>query len=168
MPKKSDKPKIGVLHTGGTIAMHRDASGLLEVPKDPVKFLLRIAPLMKDLINVKFRIVDNIDSASARVANWSSLISAIDDVRSKVDGIIVLHGTDTLEFSAACVAFAFPDLEIPCIFTGAQLAFDEPESDVLTNLMGAVYCVLDPRLVGSHVVFNNKVFRGENVEKVKA
>src|SRR4051794_27977384 len=112
------RPRICLIYTGGTIGMVRDRSGDLRPPDDPADFL-RVAPELEDIVSYEFVPLLNKDSTNVVPSDWVKMARAIYQRRNDgYDGFVVVHGTDTMHFSASAVAFALgPALPVPVVFT---------------------------------------------------
>lgn len=131
------KPKICLVFCGGTIAMASNPkTGALEPAKSPEELLASV-PKVKDHLDLEILEVFNKDSSNLRPSDWEKIVRAIYDVYHKYDGIVVTHGTDTMAYSAAAVAFALQSISKPIVFTGSQSPLDELGSDATFNLENA-------------------------------
>jgi L-asparaginase len=165
MSKSSNRPRICLIYTGGTIGMVRDRSGDLRPPDDPADFL-RVAPELDDIVSYEFVPLLNKDSTNVVPSDWVKIARAIFQRRNDgYDGFVVVHGTDTMHFSASAVAFALgPALPVPVVFTGAQTVPEIPHGDARVNLLRAckVACADLAEVV---IAFGDFVFRGARAQK---
>ena len=108
------RPKICLIYTGGTIGMKRDYQGTLQPPKNRTDFL-RFAPELREIVEYDFVPLLNKDSTNVLPEDWKDIAKAIYDRRDGgYAGFVVVHGTDTMHFSAAAVAFALgPGASVP-------------------------------------------------------
>ncbi|STZ76618.1 asparaginase [Bergeriella denitrificans] len=154
--------KIFVLYTGGTIGMSQSSDGLrpdtalvgkaLQPFSDGMAFDWHIcAPL--------------IDSSAVTLADWRAWLALLADKIPQYDGVLVLHGTDTLAYTANMLALALEGLDKPVVLTGAQWPYDAPGSDAPRNLATAVAAFeLDwPQVV---IAFDGKLFPAVGSSKV--
>ncbi len=107
----------------------------------------------------------NIDSSLFTPRHWILLAEKIREIYDVYDGFIIIHGTDTLAFSASALSFMLMNLDKPVIFTGSQLPVFERRSDAFSNLTASLEVALNGELSEVVVVFNNKVYRGNRVKK---
>ena len=120
---------ILIIYTGGTIGMVQDATGSL-VPFNFIKVMEHIPELSRievELIVISFP--KPIDSANVNIEVWQALGSIIYQNYDQYDGFIILHGTDTMAYSASALSFMLEGLAKPIIFTGAQIPIGMLRSD---------------------------------------
>ncbi len=131
-------PTISLLSTGGTIASTVDYRTGAVRPRFDAEDVLRAVPDLAGLANYRGRVVANILSENMTPAIWQELAQAIAaEIEAGVDGIVVMHGTDTMQYTASAIAFMV-DTPVPIVFTGSQRSADRPSSD---NVMNAVCAV---------------------------
>ncbi len=131
-------PRITILHTGGTIASKIDYStGGVTADFSPEE-LLSLFPELLDIAQIDSLLVKQMMSENMRFDHYNLLAKAVEaEVQKGVDGIIITHGTDTLHYSAAALAFSLVNLPIPVIMVGAQRSSDRGSSDASFNLIAA-------------------------------
>lgn len=158
------KPKICLIYTGGTIGMVETSSGL-RPPENPNDFL-KIAPELKEIIEVEFVPLLNKDSTNMHPSDWEMMARAVFDRRDDgYRGFVIAHGTDTMHFSSSALSFAFgPNLNFPIVFTGAQTIPKISHGDARINLLRACKVALT-ELAEVVVSFGDYVFRGCRVQK---
>jgi len=133
-----DLPTVSLISTGGTIASTVDYRTGAVTPRADAEDILRAVPDLAGLANYRGRVVTNILSENMTPDVWQDLARAVhDEVEAGADGVVVMHGTDTMQFSAAALSFAL-DTPVPVVFTGSQRSADRPSSD---NVMNAVCAV---------------------------
>lgn len=161
------EPVVGIASFGGTIAMVAAPIGVGVVPELGADDLIAsVADLASPVRFVTTRIAD-VGSPSVRVED---VLAGVRWAREQVDagasGVVLTHGTDTIEESAYLADLLW-DREAPLVFTGAMRSPDEPGADGPANLRAAVAVALSPqtRRLGSLVVLNDQVFRGDRVRK---
>ncbi|AMA00610.1 asparaginase [Corynebacterium glutamicum] len=153
--------KVAVITTGGTIACTSDANGHLLPTVSGADLLAPIAPRFNGA-QIAFEIheINRLDSSSMTFEDLDSIIATVHKVLedSDVVGVVVTHGTDSMEESAIAVD-TFLDDPRPVIFTGAQKPFDHPEADGPNNLFEACLIASDPsaRGIGALIVFGHAV-----------
>jgi L-asparaginase len=167
MPSPS---KLLVLYTGGTIGMQQTASGL--APASGFEARLRSQQALetgRQLPSWVFReLLPPIDSANMSQSNWLAMAAAI---RAGVeqdgcDAVLVLHGTDTLAYSAAALSFLLLDLPVPVVLTGSMLPAGAPGSDAWTNLFGAMQALQQGVADGVQLYFSGRLMHGARVSKL--
>lgn len=161
--------KVAVITTGGTIACTADANGHL-VPTVSGQELLSpiVARFDADVLSFEVHELNRLDSSSVTFADIDELIATIHRVLEdpEVVGVVVTHGTDSMEESAIAVDTFHSD-DRPVIFTGAQKSFDHPESDGPENLFEACLIASDAsaRGIGVLVVFGHAVIPARGCTK---
>lgn len=138
MNHSSHRPRIAVLATGGTIACTADANGALVPTVDCAGLLDAVASSLKGIDTVAVDLVQ-LDSSSITLADLDLIVSAVHEQlrNDSIDGVVLTHGTDSMEETAMALDL-FHDRSKPVVMTGAQRAFDHPQSDGLTNLVDAL------------------------------
>jgi L-asparaginase len=171
---KADKPSILIIYTGGTIGMINDpANGILK-PFDFNKIMKQI-PEIKTL---GYRIESYsfhppIDSSEIEPATWARIAEIIEENYQEFDGFVILHGTDTLAYSASALSFMLEDLAKPVILTGSQLPIGALRTDGKENLITSLV-IAAAKEFGKPVVpevciyFESKLSRGNRTTKVSA
>ncbi len=161
----SDKPRICLIYTGGTIGMTKMDDGTIRPPDRPEDFL-RVAPELKHLVDFEFVPLLNKDSTNMIPADWTAIAKAVYERRCEgYQGFVIAHGTDTMHFSASAVAFALgKPLPFPVVFTGAQAIPEVHHGDARVNLLRA--CTVATMDLGEVVIsFGDYVFRGCRAQK---
>lgn len=154
-----------ILHTGGTFAMETHKNGRLGSGVSVVEYIkTHIIPSYQDLKIDQIQLF-NIDSSLFTPEHWILLAEKIRDIYDDYDGFIIIHGTDTLSYSAAALSFMLKNLSKPVIFTGSQLPYFEKRSDAFSNLSASLEVALHGNLNEVAVVFNNSAYRGNRVKK---
>ncbi|MCC5921763.1 MAG: asparaginase [Cyclobacteriaceae bacterium] len=166
--------KILVIYTGGTLGMVHDDKGVL-VPFDFEEILDKI-PSMRYL-SIEIDVVSftkPLDSSDVGVRQWRTMARLIFDDYAFYDGFVILHGTDTMAYSASMLSFMLQGLRKPVIFTGAQLPVSAPRSDARINLISALEIAAAKDKDGNSIVtevaiyFNNRLLRGNRAKKVES
>lgn len=107
-----------------------------------------------------------IDSSNVRPSGWEDLAKTIEKKYNSYDGFIVLHGTDTMAYTASALSFMFQNLSKPVIFTGSQLPLGVIRTDAKRNLITTVEIAASDEVVPEVCIyFNSKLFRGNRAEK---
>jgi L-asparaginase len=168
---KQAKSKVLLIYTGGTIGMMRDpASGALK-PFNFKALSSQIPELKKfdiELSAVSFK--QPIDSSDMQPEIWVELARIIRDNYSLYDGFVILHGSDTMSFTASALSFMLENLAKPVIFTGSQLPIGTIRTDGKENLITAIE-IAAAKLRGKPVVsevcvyFEYKLYRGNRTLK---
>jgi len=133
-----DLPTVSLISTGGTIASTVDYRTGAVTAQFDAEDVLRAVPDLAGMANYRGRVVANILSENMTPAVWQDLAAAIhEEIEAGADGVVVMHGTDTMQFTASAIAFML-DTPVPIVFTGSQRSADRPSSD---NVMNAVCAV---------------------------
>lgn len=136
--KQDAKSSILIIYTGGTIGMEHDASGAL-VPLNFNQIVKRV-PSLKSL-DLKLTVISfstPLDSSNVTYSEWQDLGYIINENHHHYDGFVVLHGTDTMSFTASALSFMLKGINKPVIFTGSQLPISAIRSDARPNLVTAL------------------------------
>ena len=165
--------RVLVIYTGGTFGMAYDGDGAL-IPFD-FSLILGHLPALKqmalELTVVSFE--SPIDSSNIAPEHWRILAAIIYENYPENDGFVVLHGTDTMAFTASALSFMLEGLSKPVVFTGAQLPISEPRSDARENLITAIE-IASARKDGRAIVpevciyFDYELLRGNRSRKVES
>ena len=139
-PSTKDKPTVAVLGTGGTIASYVDYRTGAVHPAVTAEELVFSVPELLDVCNVRARVIYSIYSEDLKPENWQRLArEAAKELNDGARGVIIPHGTDTLHFTSAALAFMLRDLTGPVVLVGAQRSSDRPSSDAASNLLAAAH-----------------------------
>lgn len=168
------KPNILLIYTGGTIGMMKDfETGALKAFN--FKKLLQKIPEIKQLDctieSISFE--KPIDSSNMNPEKWVTMASIIEENYSKYDGFIVLHGSDTMSYSASALSFMLENLSKPVVFTGSQLPIGDLRTDAKENLITAIQ-IASLQQKGKPVIqevclyFEYKLYRGNRTTKINA
>jgi L-asparaginase len=162
-----------IIYTGGTFGMTYDAQGVL-VPFDFAMILSQLPTLRNlflDLTVISFEVP--IDSSNINPEHWKMIGNIIFENYDDQDGFVVLHGTDTMSFTASALSFMLRGLTKPVIFTGAQLPISEPRSDARENLITSLE-IASAKKGGKSIVpevciyFDYELLRGNRSKKVES
>ena len=163
--------RIHLIYTGGTIGMVHGSDGTL-VPYDFTDLLDRVPELGSLGTTLCTSVLEPIvDSSDMDPSDWTRLAELIWAEAEEADGFVVLHGTDTLAYTASALSFALLGLNLPVVITGSQLPMEVPRSDARENLITAVEvaCARDaqggPLLREVAVYFEYTLYRGNRVYK---
>jgi len=168
------RPKILLIYTGGTIGMMKDfETGALKAFNFS-KLLQRIPELKQldcDIETVSF---DNpIDSSNMNPEKWVKIASIIEENYTFFDGFVVLHGSDTMSYSASALSFMLENLAKPVVFTGSQLPIGDLRTDAKENLITAIQIASlqnknKPVINEVCLYFEYKLYRGNRTTKINA
>jgi L-asparaginase len=167
--------KVLLIYTGGTIGMNRNPqTGALE-PFD-FEHLLQNVPELKqfDTEIATYQFSPPIDSSDMSPRLWTDLSHVIADHYGDYDGFVVLHGTDTMAYTASALSYMLENLTKPVIFTGSQLPIDQLRTDGKENLITSIEIAAakddnDHALVPEvGIYFNGRLLRGNRTTKQSA
>lgn len=167
--------KVLLISTGGTITMVRDkASGAL-VPADMETFKAYMPELFAGNVEVDIQaFTPMIDSSDIGPSSWRQIAQMIYDHYEAYDGFVVLHGTDTMSYTASALSFMFENLGKPIVFTGSQLPVGVLRSDAKENLLTAIEIAAAKDEEGNAIVpevsiyFEDRLFRANRTTKRNA
>ncbi len=173
--KHNSKASILLIYTGGTIGMKEDPIEQTLKPFDFKQILEAVPELGKFACRIDSYTFDPlIDSSDVEPSMWQALAALIRDNYDSYDGFVVLHGTDTMAYSASALSFMLENLEKPVIFTGSQLPIGKPRTDGRENLISAVEIASTKNEEGRAMVpevaifFDSVLLRGNRSTKVKS
>jgi len=158
--------RILLLYTGGTIGMDDTAAGLAPVAGLLPRMIERLASSERQLDVVEYPQL--IDSSAITLAHWNQIIDDISRAYHQYDGFVVVHGTDTMAYSAAMLAFALQGLAKPVVLTGSQLPLVRARSDGWSNLADALEVACQADLHEVVLAFDRVLLRGCRARKVDA
>lgn len=128
------KSRVLLLHTGGTL-------GMTGTPLEPDVFAMALdkaVPEISKLAEVTTQIVYSLDSSDVGPGHWGQLAQIIAEHREAYDGFVIVHGTDTMAYTASALSFALAGLDRPVVLTGAQRPLASHRTDARRNLIDAV------------------------------
>ncbi len=175
MKTENSKSSIVIIYTGGTIGMKSDpADGALK-PFNFSQILDEVPELAKFACRIdSCSFSPIIDSSDVEPSTWVTLVGLIERKYDEYDGFVVLHGTDTMSYSASAVSFMIENLTKPVIFTGSQLPIGTPRTDGKENLISAVEIASAKDSEGHALVpevcicFDNLLMRGNRTTKMSS
>lgn len=170
-----NKASILLIYTGGTIGMKADpVDGALR-PFDFGEVLAEVPELSKFAVRLDaFTFDPLIDSSDVEPSHWQSIASLIRDRYDAYDGFVILHGTDTMAYTASALSFMLENLSKPVILTGSQLPIGTLRTDGKENLISAVEIAAAKDAEGDAIVpevaiyFDSKLMRGNRATKVSS
>jgi L-asparaginase len=168
------KPNILLIYTGGTIGMMKDfETGALKAFN--FSKLLQKIPELKQLdCGIETISFENpIDSSNMNPEKWIKIATIIEDNYTEFDGFVVLHGSDTMSYSASALGFMLENLAKPVVFTGSQLPIGDLRTDAKENLITAIQIASlqhkqKPVIQEVCLYFEYKLYRGNRTTKINA
>ncbi|XP_052744086.1 L-asparaginase 1 [Bicyclus anynana] len=187
--------RVLVLYTGGTIGMVKNKDGVLIPQKGAFENLIRgypqlhdnmfwrqrlseadfdtsflVLPEVKELdVRIFYKIVEYetlLDSSNMTEVEWIKISEDIMKYYEQYDGFVVLHGTDTLSYTASAISFMFENIGKAVVFTGSQIPIFEPRSDGADNFVSSLIIAGGLNIPEVTVYFGSKLFRGNRTRKV--
>lgn len=169
-----ETPPVCILYTGGSVGMvHKD----LDDDRSPLitSSVRNIPPYLQRLTDLPFDIhfwetPEPLDSSNIQPSDWLTIARTIQRLYSRYQGFVVLHGTDTMTYTASALSFLFRDLSKPILLTGAERPIAQLLTDAVANIMNAVQLAA-PQAVAKPVVpevcvyFGGKLIRGNRAKK---
>ena len=162
--RPQNKSKVIVIHTGGTIGMVQGKDGVLRPLQNP-QTLLRSLPELADIAELELRVPFNLDSSNIQPSHWLQLAQIVRAEQNNCVGFVILHGTDTIAYTAAALSFLLADVTRPIIITGAQRPLRMLRTDARTNIIDAVELATRD-IPETTVLFNNMLLRGNRAQKI--
>jgi L-asparaginase len=171
---EAPESRVLLIYTGGTFGMGEDENGRL-VPFDFHELLTMAPALGKFSLQVTIVAFRNpIDSSDISPHHWIKLGEIINKYYDDHDGFVILHGTDTMAYTASALSFVLKGLKKPVILTGAQLPITAVRTDALENLVTAMEIASTKNKEGEPIVaevcinFDNQLIRGNRAQKVQS
>lgn len=170
-----EKSAILLIYTGGTIGMKEDPSVGALTPFDFSQILEEVPELGKFAYRIdSYTFSPLIDSSDVEPSLWVDLTTLIEEKYDEYDGFVILHGTDTMAYSASVLSYMLENLTKPVIFTGSQLPIGTPRTDGKENLISAVEIAAAKDNDGHALVpevcicFDNLLMRGNRTSKLNS
>ncbi|UTW11647.1 asparaginase domain-containing protein [Marinobacterium rhizophilum] len=162
--------RILVIYTGGTIGMQPSIDGYVPMPgfHDQLVSLLdsRACGQLPAYDLIEFEQL--IDSANLTPDNWLQMAQALAQHWNDYAGFVLLHGTDTLAYSASALSFMLDGINKPVILTGSQIPLAQLRNDALDNLVTAMLLAANPAICEVCICFNGRLLRGNRSVKVSS
>ncbi|WP_297070290.1 asparaginase [uncultured Duncaniella sp.] len=171
---QTHKPRLLIIYTGGTIGMIENPETHALQPFDFSHLIDNVPKIKKldyEIDNIQFT---PIDSSDMDPVGWADIAKAIAENYDLYDGFVVLHGTDTMAYTASALSFMLGNLRKPVIITGSQLPIGEVRTDGEENLITALQIAAATTFNGSPMVqevailFENYLWRGNRSTKMSA
>ena len=162
--------RICMIYTGGTIGMipsengYVPAEGKLKQVLDGVQAMHH--PDLPEWDLVEFSPL--LDSSDIAVKEWNDMGRTIAELYEQYDGFVVLHGTDTMAYSASALSFMLENLNKPVIFTGSQIPISQLRSDGIDNIVNSVVIAGSDKVHEVCLYFDGKLLRGNRTTKMSS
>ncbi|MFV0238098.1 MAG: asparaginase [Flavobacteriales bacterium] len=168
------KSKILLIYTGGTIGMVKDYKSKSLVPLDFDNIYDRLPEINQlDCKIITLSLKEPIDSSNVKPKHWIDLAELIEKNYAQFDAFVILHGTDTMSFTASALSFMLEGLQKPVILTGSQLPIGDLRTDAKENMITSIYIATlkknNKALIKEvSVYFEYKLYRGNRTTKFSA
>ena len=157
--------RVLIMNTGGTLASVAREHGL--TPGLTTESMERELHIVAGEAQLTMQEFSSLDSANIFPEDWARLAQAISLQREYFDGVVVIHGTDTLAYTSSMLSYMLQNINIPIVITGSQLSISNPVADAMENLRCAIY-MAQSGCPGVFVAFNRKVMLGCRASKVRS
>ena len=158
--------RILVIATGGTIACRSTENGL--VPQINMEEFLNYVPRIHELCELHAIQQMNLDSTNMQPKHWIEIMKAVKENYERYDGFVILHGTDTLAYTAAALSYLIQNSQKPIVLTGAQKPIDQDISDAKSNLIQSILYAISEESTNVSFVFDGEVIAGTRGRKVRS
>lgn len=163
--KSSARKNVLLIHTGGTFGMAKGKPHLSRgSSREYLSSLFTRIPELSGIANLDLKILCNIDSSDMTAEVWSKLAELICKEWNSFDGFVVIHGTDTMAYTACALSYFLQGLSKPVVLTGSQLPLSELRSDARANIIDSIELATlgFPEVM---ICFDSKVHRGTRASK---
>jgi L-asparaginase len=159
---------VVLLGCGGTISMREKGDGGFK-PEVFIEDLLKQIPELEGFSELETKRIMQVDSSNLQPEDWLTITEAINSNinRPEVEGVVVVHGTDTLTYSASAAGLMIQNLPKPVVFTGSQIPLARVGSDGRRNLIDSIRVAKEVDIAESIIVFNNKIYRSVRTLKLR-
>jgi L-asparaginase len=158
--------RLLLIHTGGTLMMSGGSTAPL-APDSYKRDLLSELPVLRKIADIETKILFNLDSSDMQPHHWVEVAATIHEALPRYDGFVVVHGTDTMAYTASALAFLLPGLDRTVALTGSQRPLTDVRTDARTNLVGACH-IATLRIPEVGIAFDSRFLRGCRAAKVDA
>ncbi len=162
--------RICIIYTGGTIGMERSENGYKPGKEPFANIMARISDFSSSELP-KYDVIEFsplLDSSDVTVSEWNKIGSTIYEHMDEYDGFVVLHGTDTMAYTASALSFILQNLSKPVILTGSQIPLGEIRSDAKDNLIASMMIAASGKVFEVCLYFAGKLIRGNRAIKMSA
>jgi len=156
--------KILIIETGGTIMMEKSEKDSYK-PSDNPNSILNHIPELKKIAEVRATMLLSKDSANFQIEDWKLISETISKQYENYDGFVIIHGTDTMAYTASALSFSLQNLNKPVILTGSQIPLDEVASDGKNNVINSVRFACH-NIAEVCIFFGSRLIRGNKCTKI--
>lgn len=167
---KMGKKKICIIYTGGTIGMKGTEYGYAPTP-GYMEGALRNMQELKEEEMPEYDFLEYnplLDSSNITLQNWNQIGRDIKENYERYDGFVVMHGTDTMAYTASALSFMLEGLAKPIILTGSQIPLSQIRSDARENLITAMIIAAESKVTEVCTYFGGKLLRGNRSTKISS
>ncbi|MDE7212174.1 MAG: asparaginase, partial [Lachnospiraceae bacterium] len=157
--------KICLIATGGTIGAKDGGNGV--EPELTPQELLSYVPELKEIAQISVRELYRLDSTNIHPEHWLGMAGCIREEYGNFDGFVVIHGTDTMAYTAAALSYLVQNSKKPIILTGSQKSVYNRDTDARRNLIDAFCYAADMRSHGVYIVFDGTAILGTHARKTR-
>ena len=166
---KNDK-RVLIIYTGGTIGMKKTTNGYAPAPGFLREALLSINDMQRDELPSWELIEMNplLDSSNIAYMQWNEIAELVYNNYEDYDGFVILHGTDTMAYTASALSFVLDGLDKPVVLTGSQIPLSELRSDGRENLISSILIASEGIVREVSLCFSGRLLRGNRAMKMSA
>lgn len=157
--------KLLLINTGGTFSSVPSEKGL--APGIDLEEIMRTIGPIGEGHTFELKDYASLDSANITPEDWVAIANLVAAAREDCDGVVIIHGTDSMSYTSSMLSFMLQNIEIPVILTGSQLPLRAPLTDAIDNLRCAITAGLSGMLRGVYTVFHQKLILGCRTSKVR-
>jgi L-asparaginase len=161
-------PVVELIHTGGTLGMSRGDDGIFRPHEGNLASLLARMPEFEHPSLPTYRLTEFselLDSSNMTPGDWLRIAHHVASVAQDCDGFVVIHGTDTMAYTASALSFMLEGLDRPVVVTGSQIPLAEPRNDARENLLTALELAATSQVPEVCLYFNGQLLRGNRATK---
>lgn len=159
------KKRILIINTGGTLSSVTSEHGLS--PGLSSGEILEELRMVSRNLTLETEDFCSLDSANIFPEDWAALAAKIGQIYGNYDGIVIIHGTDTLAYTASMLSFMLQNVPLPVVLTGSQLSISHPVADAMENCRCAIHMAAGG-CTGVFAAFNRKVMLGCRTSKIRS
>lgn len=166
LPLPSRVVRLLLIHTGGTLMM-RGGDPQPLAPDVYTRDLVAELPVLRKIAAIETQILFNLDSSNIQPHHWVELAQTVYEALPRYEGVVIVHGTDTMAYTASALAFLLPGLDRSVVLTGSQTPLADVRTDARTNLVDACH-LATMRIPEVGIAFNSRLLRGCRSTKLDA
>lgn len=162
--------KVLIINTGGTISSIKTKHGYAPAP-DFLNTALQILPALKHSEMPQYEIIEYqplLDSSNMTLNEWNKIAVDINAYYEDFHGFVILHGTDTMAYTASALSFMLENLNKPVILTGSQIPLSEARNDAVENLITSLWIAAHKTIPEVCIYFNQSLLRGNRARKISS